>query len=125
MALTRDEVAHVARLARLSFTDEELDRFGHQLNDILQYADQVTALALEAADEVARTLAAGEPGGPLAGAPLALKDILCTDGIRTTAGSRILDTYKPPYDATVVRKLRAAGIPVVGKANMDEFAMGS
>jgi aspartyl-tRNA(Asn)/glutamyl-tRNA(Gln) amidotransferase subunit C len=47
MALTRDEVAHVARLARLSFTDEELDRFGHQLNDILQYADQVTALATE------------------------------------------------------------------------------
>src|SRR5207237_1467914 len=59
------------------------------------------------------------------GVPLALKDILCVDGVRTTAGSKILEGYVPPYDSTVVKKLRAAGVPIVGKANRDEFAMGS
>ena len=57
--------------------------------------------------------------------PLALKDILCIDGVRTTAGSKILEGYVPPYDSTVVKKLRGAGVPIVGKANLDEFAMGS
>src|SRR6266536_159950 len=66
---------------------------------------------------------AGE--GPLGGIPVAVKDIFCTEGIPTTAGSRILEGYRPPYTATAVRKLREAGASVLGKANMDEFAMGS
>src|SRR4051795_10325411 len=63
--------------------------------------------------------------GPLAGIPVAIKDIFCTEGIPTTAGSRILEGYRPPYTATAVRKLREAGARVLGKVNMDEFAMGS
>src|SRR3954447_22611588 len=63
--------------------------------------------------------------GPLAGIPVAVKDIFCTEGIPTTAGSRILEGYRPPYTATAVRRLREAGARVLGKANMDEFAMGS
>ncbi len=66
-----------------------------------------------------------DPERPLAGIPVAVKDIFCTEGIPTTAGSRILEGYRPPYTATAVRRLRDAGARVLGKANMDEFAMGS
>jgi aspartyl-tRNA(Asn)/glutamyl-tRNA(Gln) amidotransferase subunit A len=68
---------------------------------------------------------AGEVSGPLAGVPLALKDVIVSKGIPTTAGSKILEGWKPPYDATIVEKMRAAGIVVLGKTNLDEFAMGS
>ena len=67
----------------------------------------------------------GAGDGPLRGAPVAVKDIFCTEGIETTAGSRILEGYRPPYTATAVRKLAEAGGRVLGKTNMDEFAMGS
>ena len=86
----------------------------------------VTAEAARAAaDDVDRRVAAGEDPGPLAGVPVALKDNLCTRGVATTCSSRILDGWVPPYDATVVQRLAAAGAVSVGKTNLDEFAMGS
>ncbi|MCS6777453.1 MAG: Asp-tRNA(Asn)/Glu-tRNA(Gln) amidotransferase subunit GatA [Chloroherpetonaceae bacterium] len=81
--------------------------------------------ALRQADTVDARRARGEALPPVAGIPVVLKDNLCTEGMRTTAGSRILERFVPPYDATVVARLRAAGAVFPGKANLDEFAMGS
>jgi aspartyl-tRNA(Asn)/glutamyl-tRNA(Gln) amidotransferase subunit A len=81
--------------------------------------------ALAAADAIDAKVAAGEDPGPLAGVTVALKDNLCTTGVPTTCSSKILDGWKPPYDATVVQKLAAAGAITIGKTNLDEFAMGS
>jgi aspartyl-tRNA(Asn)/glutamyl-tRNA(Gln) amidotransferase subunit A len=81
--------------------------------------------ALAAADAVDARRAAGEPLGPLAGVPLAMKDIFCMTGAPTTCGSRILEGWIPPYNSTITDKLLDAGVVVLGKTNMDEFAMGS
>jgi aspartyl-tRNA(Asn)/glutamyl-tRNA(Gln) amidotransferase subunit A len=101
-------------LARIQAHDRKLNSFVTVCGD--------SALA-EAAAADAR-LARGE-GGPLTGIPLAQKDIFCTQGVRTACGSRMLDKFVAPYDATVVSRLKAAGTVMLGKCNMDEFAMGS
>jgi aspartyl-tRNA(Asn)/glutamyl-tRNA(Gln) amidotransferase subunit A len=108
------EVAQ-AHLDRIHATDERVGAFLRVLDE----------QALAHAADIDRRRAAGERLGELAGIPLALKDILATKGVETTCASRILAGYRPPYDATVVQRLRDADAVVVGKANMDEFAMGS
>ena len=124
--LTVAEAAEQVRSGELS-ADEYFDAYreaaaGDPLNALLWTADDTAQADLEGArasqDEI-------DPDRPLAGIPVAVKDIFCTEGIPTTAGSRILEGYRPPYTATAVRGLRRAGARVLGKTNMDEFAMGS
>src|ERR1700722_9748882 len=81
--------------------------------------------ALEQADRIDRIAAEGKPLPPLAGVPVAIKDVMSTRGVRTTAGSKILAKYIPPYDCTAVTRMEAAGAVILGKTNCDEFAMGS
>src|SRR2546423_3285413 len=81
--------------------------------------------ARAAAAEIDAARARGDEPGPLAGVPVAVKDMFCTRDLPTTAASRILEGWRPPYDSTVVARLRAAGAVVIGKTNLDEFAMGS
>ena len=102
-------------LARIDVGEGDIHAFNLVLRDE----------ALAAAAEIDAAVAAGVDPGPLAGVPVALKDNMCTEGIATTCSSRILDGWKPPYDATVVTRLRAAGAVIVAKTNLDEFAMGS
>jgi aspartyl-tRNA(Asn)/glutamyl-tRNA(Gln) amidotransferase subunit A len=103
-----------AHLDRIAAVDGDVHAFLH-LND----------KALETAASIDARRAFGEKLGPLAGVPIAIKDVLCTLGMPSTAGSRILEGWIPPYDATVVARLRDAGLVLLGKTNMDEFAMGS
>ncbi|HHH12988.1 MAG TPA: Asp-tRNA(Asn)/Glu-tRNA(Gln) amidotransferase GatCAB subunit A, partial [Thiolapillus brandeum] len=100
---------------------QRIRTFDHDLNSLVTVCDKEALLQAGAADE---RIQKGE-AGPLTGIPLVHKDIFCTKGVKTSCGSFMLDNFVSPYDATVVEKLAGAGMVMLGKANMDEFAMGS
>jgi aspartyl-tRNA(Asn)/glutamyl-tRNA(Gln) amidotransferase subunit A len=111
-------------ISSVEVTQAHLDRIAAVDGDIHAFL-HVSSEALATAADVDTRRADGEKLGPLAGVPIAIKDVLCTVDMPSTAGSRILEGWVPPYDATVVRKLREAHLVPLGKTNMDEFAMGS
>ena len=119
---TRLQNREVTARELIQATLDRIDAVDRQINAYIS-VDATGALAQ--ADAIDQRRERGEPLGPLAGIPLALKDVLCVRGGRTTCGSRILENYIAPYDATAVARLRDADTVFVGKTNMDEFAMGS
>ena len=130
--LTRLDAATLAagiaagELSSVQVTRAHLDRIAATDADYNAFLHVASEQALAAAAEVDKTVAAGEPlPSALAGVPLALKDVFTTTDMPTTCGSKMLQGWTSPYDATVTARIRAAGIPILGKTNMDEFAMGS
>jgi aspartyl-tRNA(Asn)/glutamyl-tRNA(Gln) amidotransferase subunit A len=126
--LTVHEAAHL--LARREVSSRELtaavlDRLQGVEGQLNAFVTLTPELALEQARQADERLARGEDVTPLTGIPAAIKDVICTLGVRTTCGSRMLENFVPPYDATVIVRLKRAGLVMVGKTNMDEFAMGS
>ena len=112
-------------ISSVELTQQHLDRIASVDGKLNAFLHIDNAGALEQAQAIDKKRASGEKLSPLAGVPIAVKDILAQKGIPTTAGSKILEGWRPPYDSTVVAKLKAAGVVILGKTNMDEFAMGS
>jgi len=111
-------------LTSVELTQHYLNRIEALEGEINAYVTVTPELAIEMAKQADKMLAAGE-GGVLTGIPVAHKDIFCTQGVKTTCGSKMLYNFVSPYDANVVERLKAEGMPILGKTNMDEFAMGS
>ena len=109
----------------VELTQAHLDRVAEVDGQVKAFLHVDSEGALAQAKDVDARRAKGEKLSPIAGIPLALKDVLAQRGVPTTAGSKILENWKPPYDSTVVSKLKDAGVVIMGKTNMDEFAMGS
>ena len=112
-------------ISAVELTRDHLDRIQTLDGDVKAYITVTDQLALEQAKAVDAKISAGESIGMLAGIPMAVKDNMCTKGINTTCASKMLDGFRPQYSATVVHKLQAENAILLGKANMDEFAMGS
>ncbi|MGA9525157.1 MAG: Asp-tRNA(Asn)/Glu-tRNA(Gln) amidotransferase subunit GatA [Myxococcaceae bacterium] len=126
--LTLLELSHrlgSGEVSSVEVTKHCLDRIGRLDGKVHAFLRIDEAGALAAAEASDRRRREGNPAGPLDGVPIAVKDIFCTEGVETTCGSRILKGFVPPYDATTVSLLKAAGLPILGKLNQDEFAMGS
>ncbi|HEV7886803.1 MAG TPA: Asp-tRNA(Asn)/Glu-tRNA(Gln) amidotransferase subunit GatA [Acidimicrobiales bacterium] len=128
MSLSAIEIAEGVRkgtrLARVA-VEECLDAIARRESDVHAFNTVLADEARQQADAIDQRVAMGEDPGPLAGVPVALKDNMCTRGVPTTCSSKILEGWRPPYDATVVERIVAAGGIVIGKTNLDEFAMGS
>jgi len=118
------ELLREGEISAVELTQAIIERIVEVDNQVKAYLTITPELALEQAREADRRRAAGEDH-PLLGIPLAIKDIICTKGVPTTCGSRILENFIPPYNATVIEHLRRRGAVILGKTNMDEFAMGS
>ena len=111
-------------LSAAELTKSCLDRIDAVEKDVVAFITVDKEGALAQAEKADRERKAGR-GGKLCGIPLSVKDLLCTKGLRTTCGSKMLENYVPPYNATVVEKIKAEGAVILGKTTMDEFAMGS
>ncbi len=111
-------------ISSVELTRAFLDRIAAVDGKVKAFLRVDPAAALSCAEEIDRRRKAGKSLGPLAGLPVAIKDLLCTEGEPTTCASRMLENFRPPYDATVIAKLKAADAVLIGKTNMDEFAMG-